>query len=238
VTKDEPLDVEHVDLGDDPDGDMEGYDGGFTHPEIDPEMTSGIAIVTPAQYIERTPERRAVEVETWGGDVLPPAQAATHATHQPVDEDSLTFTGPDGGKVHVMHPGAEEDCEYCHPQEEGPQGVYTFSTDKAQLVVIAEPLPDAEQQDFLEDHAILRVLANKIFRRAIMAEAKLPEPPNIEDTNVIGDMTNLLDVLNELSDAGEGKDEVSWQVAEWKGTLARWKADWQEMLDRWKALAR
>jgi hypothetical protein len=143
--------VDH-DLGDDPDGDIEGYDGGFTHPDIDPEMTSGIAIVTPEQYIERTPERRAAKAEQLG--------------------------------------------------------VYTFNAEAAQLAVIAQPVVDADQQDFLEDYAILRVLANKIFRRAIQTDTRLPEPPDIW-TQV--DLTELLRQLDE--------DDVSWRLSEWKGAL-------------------
>jgi len=158
------------DLGDDPDGDIEGYDGGFTHPDVDPEMTSGIAMMTPEQYIERTRERREAEAEQLG--------------------------------------------------------VYTFSREDAQLAVVADNLPElrvnsaalVDQIDYQEDYGILRVLFNKLFRRAIIAGAELPEMPDIaEQVGTVGDLT---EVLNDLNDARDGKDEVSWQLTEWKAALA------------------
>lgn len=59
---------EFIDLGDDPDGDLEGYDGGIT-------------IVTPEEYIERTPERRGQEL-----------QRQVVAVRTPETVDDLDFT--------------------------------------------------------------------------------------------------------------------------------------------------
>jgi hypothetical protein len=185
MTKHDPIDVEvtHVEEHGDAFQELE-------HPDIDPEMTSGIAIVTPEQFIDRTPSRRKARAEQ-------------------------------------MKPKSPEQAILDTQADDG--SGYTFSKDQAQLAVIAIPsdnLPavrvdphGADHLEWAEDYSVLRVLFSKVFRRAIIAEADLPEPPSIEEQVIEALGDDLTDAFFALDEALDQRDDVSVRLAEWKAVL-------------------
>jgi hypothetical protein len=144
------------------------------HPEIDPEMTSAIAIVVP----EETEQRRA--------EAVAEALADEPVEPEPVEPEPVAPT--------------------------------------AELAVVPVRLPDqvdddAEGQEFEEDLAILRMLSNKIFRRAVAGGAHLPEPDTIE-LHTPDDLAELHEALGELDAARDGETDLDVRLAEWKAALA------------------
>jgi hypothetical protein len=129
---------------------------------FDAEMTSGIAIVTPEQYIERTPERRAARAE----------QMSKEAVIIP-DRRPVLRVDPHG----------------------------------------------ADHLEFAEDYSVLRVLYAKIFRRAINQGVELTDVPNVEEQvrEIFGQ--DLIDAINDLDDARDGKTDLDWRRSEWKEAL-------------------
>lgn len=140
MTEQEPIDAE--------------VDDEFVELAPDPEMeTSGIVIVSPEQYIERTPQRRH----------------STEVVRQPTKEVAVRV--------------------------------------------------DADDLEFTEDYSILRLLYTKLFRRAINADAELPEMPGIEEEVREFFGAELTDAVTDLDDARDGKTDLDWQLSEWKAAL-------------------
>lgn len=161
------------------------------HPDLadDTEMTSGIAIVTQEQYIDRSAERRAAKLEA----LERAKQRAKHAE--------------------LVMVADEAQVEAVKRSDRTP----TRIPDRRPVVRVDVHAMD--QIDYDEDYGILRVLFNKIFRHAIIADVQLPDAPDIE-LQVIESVGELDVVFNDLDDARDGKDEVSWQLIEWKSALA------------------
>ena len=79
---------------------------------------------------------------------------------------------------------------------------------------------DLDQVDYDEDYSVLRVLYNKLFRKAVIAGVRMPDLPEIEAEvqAVHGDPDDL---LSDLDLARDGKTDVDWEIAQWKLDLAK-----------------
>ena len=78
---------------------------------------------------------------------------------------------------------------------------------------------DVEVTHVEEDLGVLRVLLNKVFRRAIQTDARMPEPVDVEASVAELHGPSLDDVLGDLNAARDGETDVDWRLLEWKAAL-------------------
>lgn len=84
-----------------------------------------------------------------------------------------------------------------------------------------------EALEFDEDTEMLSILREKLFRRAIDADAKLPTPPDLEPEVIAASIGHeqLTQAIEELDEALSDDSALAREIAKWAEELAAAKAE-------------
>jgi hypothetical protein len=84
---------------------------------------------------------------------------------------------------------------------------------------LAIPEARLDELEFEEDHTVLGILCNKVFRRAIESDAEMTLPPDIEK-EALAEVPDLTAAMTELDEAREGMTMVHLELEEWREELS------------------